>query len=392
MKHFIKRFYLYCLMLMTMSSCIDEYKLPSSDTEAMVVIFGQIVEESECIFTLRSTATPTGQLEIYSYIRNAKIQVRGTDGQVFEGKLKNEEKAQYEVSVGKLDPAQKYYVHVSTPYGDFESEPMQPLDAPGIVDLYYEQPRDDKKVDIMVSTQDPQGLCYLLWQVDEYWEIRTPYSSRWTYQVEPGEDPYDDKAKGHYVLLTSDQYTNHGWRHETNLTDFATNEDYANGAITKRCICQRDHLDHRFQNRCLVRVKQMAISKEEYEYRNLMLNQTSNVGDLFSQMPTELPTNIISLGQTKGIGYIGVRGRTSTMEMYINGSDVDYKSTDHPSTLPSDKVYASPNRMMLEGYSIFSHNPDTGETIWTFAWCVDYHDNYWNGTDAMERPDFWKDK
>ena len=391
MRHFIQRFFLHCLMLIAAVSCIDDYSLPSSDTEPMVVIFGQIVGESDCIFTLRSTIRPTGELNLYAYIRDARIQVIGTDGQTFEGELLDAKEGRYVVPVGRLDRSQKYHVHVSTMYGDFESDPMQPLDAPDLVDLYYEQPRADQLVDIIISTDDPRQATYLLWQVDEYWEIDTPIRTEWEYRVDPGEDPLGPNPKGSFVQLSPDEYTNHGWRHSTSLTDFASNLDYACGAITKRCVCQRPNTDHRYQNRCCTRIRQMAISLEEYEYRKLMLTQASEVGGLFSQMPSQLPTNIRSLGKTEAIGYIGVRGHTSTMEIYINGSDVGYRGADEVKIIPKEMVM-TPVWMINNGYAIYSHNPDKGTTFWTYNWCVDYRNSYWGGTEAMQRPDFWQDK
>ena len=133
----------------------------------------------------------------------------------------------------------------------------------------------------------------------------------------------------------------------------------------------------------------MAITRQEYEYRRLMLNQTYNMGGLFTPMPSELPTNIKSVGERKAIGYIGVRGRTSMKEMYINGSDVGYKSQDNPQTFPQDGV--SPSALVYNGCSVYTHTPDTGDTMWTFTWCVDYRDKYWGG-DAIDRPDFWQNK
>lgn len=378
-------------MLIVAVSCIDDYTIPDSDTEPMVVIFGQIVSETDCIFTLRSTSRLTGELEMYSYIDDAKVTVKGTDGQIFEAKPKGRSTGQYNVSVGKLDPSQKYYVHVSTIYGDFESEPMQPLDAPELTELYYEQPRADRKIDMVISTEDPKEPVYLLWQVDDYYEIYTPFTSRWEYRFDPGEDPYSINPKGSFVMIDPDQYTNHGWRHSIELSAIATNHDYNLGAISKRCICQRPNFDHRFQTRCCTRVRQIAITREEYEYRNMMKEQWTDVGGLFSKMPSELPTNIRSLGNRKAIGYIGVRGHVSTKEMYVNRHDFDYHSMDVAETIP-EKMVGSPQWMVNNGYGIFSHDPNKYETIWTYRWCIDYRDDHWGGSEAMERPEFWNDK
>jgi len=76
-------------------------------------------------------------------------------------------------------------------------------------------------------------------------------------------------------------------------------------------------------------------------------------------------------------------------EMYINGSDVGYKSQDNPQTFPQDGQ--SPLGLVYNGCSVYTHTPDTGDTMWTFTWCVDYRDKYWDG-DAIDRPDFWQNK
>ena len=83
--HHIKRAFIFCMTLLTTVACTYDYEIPDSETEPMVVIFGQIVSESECVFSLHSTARPNGNLEIYSNMDDATVVVKGTDGQVFEG-------------------------------------------------------------------------------------------------------------------------------------------------------------------------------------------------------------------------------------------------------------------------------------------------------------------
>lgn len=390
MRSILQFFIIACLVLIAAVSCIDEYSLPDTDTEPMVVIFGQIVSESDCVFTLRSTIRPTGELDIYSYIDDAKVTVRGTDGQVFEGHGEGGFTGRFIVHVGTLASDQKYHVEVSTKYGDFESKPMLPLDAPELTELYYEQPGPDNTINVMLSTQDPQELVYLLWQVDEYYEIRTPFTTQWEYRIDPDEE-LSGNPRGSFVMLDPQEYTNHGWRHATDLSNFATNQDYACGAITRRCIFTRANSDPRLQTRCCVRIKQMSITRQEYEYRRLMLLQSSEVGGLFTQMPSELPTNIRSLGERKAIGYIGVRGYAGQKEMYINGSDIGYHSKDNPLTIDKEHVM-EPIQMVNMGYRVYSYNSDKDEAVWTYQWCVDYHSIHWGGFEAIEKPDFWKDK
>lgn len=395
MRHF-KQLLLICgAGLMMLTSCVDDYKLPDAKTEPMMVVSGQIVANTDCRFTLHTTLTPSGEALAYMNVKDAKVTVHGTDGQTFEGRAVEDEygnqTGEYMVSVGTLDPAAKYYVSISSMYGDYESQPMQPLDAPDIEAAYYEQPRDDKKVDIIVTTANPQQAIYLLWQLDEYWEIYTPLIAHWEYKLDPGNNLYDNDPKGSYAKVADEALTNHGWRHDINLSAIGSNEDYGNGAITQRCIYQKAYSDMRFQTRYCARIQQMAITREEYEYRKLLKQQTTNVGGLFNAMPAELPSNIVSHGEMKVLGYVGVRGRISQKDVYINGSDVGHINISD-FYISEEEATKSPIQLLRSGYVVYIYSPDAETIKWTYPWCVDYRDEHWGGYEGISRPDFWIDR
>lgn len=393
-----------------LASCIDDYELPESDTRVKLVINGQIVSGQDCLFTVRSTILSNTVMQLPPYISGASITVRGTDGQEFVGHELTGRQGHYIVPVGELDPSAQYHASISTRFGLYESQPMQPLDAPELTELTYEQPREDRLVDLLVTTASPQGPVCLLWQVDEYWEIRTPFETHWEYRLDPGTSTYDPAASGQYVQLTPEEYTNHGWRHEMDLSAFATNEDYANGAISHFCIGQHQNTDHRFRKRFCAHVTQMAISREEYEYRHLQRTLSTEMGGLFTQMPSELPSNI-RLVQSwdfdvpgasssyyapewtslQAIGYVGVRGKVGRGEIYINRSDVGYETSEIPEYVPQEDVKPEPFMLNL-GYRVVQYNPTLGEAIWTQAQWVDYRHEHWGGGEALdEKPAWWQE-
>lgn len=417
-------YFLFALaLLLASASCIDDYELPESETENMVVIYGEIVSESDCVFKLRSTASLQGGLTMYKDIPNAKVTVCGTDGQCFTGSPIPGQRGNYVVPVGKLDPNVQYYAQVCTTYGDYKSEPMYPLNAPEIAELSYEQPREDKVVDLLVSTEDPHGSIFLMWQVEEYWEIKTPFEAHWQFRIigneadqehfpwngQPGNEP---EIRWEIARLTPEEYTNHGWRHDIVRGAFLSNEAYGGGAITHHCLLQRPHTDHHFRNRCCVRVRQMAITREEYEFRNLQKKLTGSMGGLFTQMPSELPTNIQTLsfdnglwpgassssssfyGQMKarGIGYVGVRGYTSEKQIYINPDDVSYVNPDNPTTV-KEKDEKPPYTMWMMGYQVADYFEENQNIVWTQKWWVDYRSDYWGGGEALdEKPRWWEER
>ena len=398
---FFTPYYIYVLATLMLSSCIDDYELPQTETEPYVVVYGEIVSERDCLFRLRSSMSLGSSLSMYHYIPNAHISVMGTDGQCFDSSPVEGQQGTYTVPVGKLDPSCQYYARINTPYGTFESEPMQPLDAPDIVEVMYEQPHDDKTVDLLVSTDDPHRSVCLLWRIEDFWEIRTPYVAHWEYRPDKAWD-----GSGEFVQLTPDEYTNHGWRHANDVASFLSNESYGCGAILHHCILQRANTSHRLRNRCCSRVHQMAITREEYEFHYLQQTLTTDVGGLFSRMPSELPTNIHRVESAmnpvsgssssywtdniaaQAIGYVGVRGYVSTEDIYINGSDIGYRNPGSPSYVPEEKV-SSPFQMYIQGYRVVDYTEE--KTYWTRCQWVDYRSEDWGGGEALDsKPEWWE--
>lgn len=391
MRKILTLLFIILLLPLCFSSCIEDYELPPSETESMVVIDGQIVSERTCVFTLSTTISTTGERDKEKYIGGAKVVVKGTDGQEFKGYEIIQDPGRYSVYVGKLDANAKYYVAVSTKYGDFESEPMSPIDAPELTEAFYDQPREDRKVDVMISTEDTHSPEYVMWNVEEYWEIYTPYVATWEYV----EGYFDKLTKKPYREVPVARRTNHGWRHAVGKSGIASNEAYAFGAIKGMCIYQLERSATRLQTRYCARIRLTSLCKEEYEYRILLDKLTHNTGGVFSYMPSELPSNIKSLGKTKGLGFVGVQGKGSTKDLYINGKDVEYLDQEETIVLGGEEIKA-PHIMASMGYVLLEYGPPVNnrqeEEYWTYPWCVDYRHYYWGGETVYEKPDFWVDE
>ena len=389
----------YILMLLVLactSSCIEEYnELPDGQAERMVVIEGQIVSQSDCIFTLRYSAK-LGDMS-YLDITHAMVAVEGSNGDFFMG-YKTSNKGTYVVSVGKLDPEVSYNLRVTCAEGTFVSRPMLPLDAPEISEFCFEQPRDDRKVDFYLTTEDPHSLTYYKWDFQETWEIFTPYKCYWDYVFDdPAEfekwDPgskLQPVPKGSFVYVGEQGLKNHGWCKNTSKDLlFASNIDYGNGAIQRLCLYQLDPDNNRFQTRYLTQVRQMAISAEEYEYLHLLSTQSSEMGGLFTPMPSELPGNITNLdGGVPAIGYIGVRGHVDETELYIKRKEVGHKDLYTVKIVP-DSLVEDPPYMLKRGYKIVDYNAYMGMVTWSTRWAVDCTDYFWGA--SLERPDYWRD-
>lgn len=382
----------------TLTSCIDEYnELPDGvETSHMLVVTGQIEPNYDCIFTLNHTVAfnEPGYLT-YNHIPNARIAIVGSNGDRFKGYEYDSDKSQYCVQTGSFDPDVQYSLHIEAPgYGTFASNPMKPLDAPDITEFTWEKPRPDDVVDFLLTTSDPGGHTYFLWEFDEYWEIYTPYTAYWEYVITKEPNPWDrdSKYEGYFKGIPFTDLTNHGWSKRLGVTNVITdNKDYGNGALQKYCIFQRHKDNVRFQTRYYTHVRQKAISSQEYEYRHMMQTQSSEMGGLFTPMPSELPGNIRCIdGDARAIGYIGVRGNVAEAELYVNRRDVECHFYEAPPVLPDSVVFESgPAKLLKRGYCLKEYDPISGKQQWTQRWGIDCTDYHWNA--SLERPWFWED-
>lgn len=392
--------YLLMLMMLTaVTSCIEEYnELPEGAQEHMLVIEGQIVSESDCTFTLRYTGSLADDF-IQSSLpaTGAVVFVESDKGDRYKGAELYDSPGHYLVKVGKLDPEASYYLRVNTEEDSYTSRPMKPLDAPQITELGFEQTRDDRLVDFYVSTADPQEQIFLKWDFVETWEIQTPCKGYWEYLFDDPEafkrwDPYRDPAgepSGYYNWVGYTNLKSHGWcTHNSKVLTFTSNDDYGQGAVLHHTIYQRDPDDNRFQTRYLTQVRQMAISAEEYEYLNLMTTQSTEMGGLFTPMPSELPGNVSGANGARAIGYIGVRGRVSEAEIYVNRKEVEHYDRYRFWIVPDEWV-STPGNMIKQGFRVIEHEPLTGKTTWSYRWMVDCTDPYWGA--SLQRPWYWKD-
>lgn len=370
------------MMLMLLTSCIDYYDVVMEDTEnEILIVEGQIIGGTECEFILQQSSCKYEDYEPDgpNIITYASVYVICSNGQVFGAERRKDH--HFYVNMGELDPNETYHLQIRINDEEiYESEPMYPLEAPALEQLSYTLSEDRETVQLRITNGDPQGEMYYLWTYDEHWEINTPFVTDWEY------NPHINRIE--HVK----QKTNRGWCSLANHPILIGNNlDYGNGALKDYGIYNLSRLNNRFNTRYHTRVRQMAISKQEYEYYRQKEAQSAQTGGIFTLMPAQLPSNIHNDRGLKAEGYVGVHLNVSEAEIYINGRDVGYQRMRKAVILPDSMVSIGNwhGALYFQGYRVYQYNEYLDKAEWTEPWCVDCQVPYWGAT--LDRPDFWVD-
>ena len=197
-----------------------------------------------------------------------------------------------------------------------------------------------------------------------------------------------DTGETGYIKLNKTQFTNVGWKTQNSLSSVTFS---SKGKVQNEVVHTIDHTDDRLQTCYFIRVKNSAISRAEYEYYATRNQLSSNMGGLFSPMPTELPTNIHCInGSMKAVGFVGIRGKVNEAEIHILKKNVYYEDT-HKKVSPPDELFEgkSPLQLWNEGYRILFYDPNDHRVRWTYAWWVDCRVAPWFA--SLSKPPFWND-
>lgn len=380
------------------TSCIDEYHGDWENVnEQVLVVSGSIQSNSECTFILRrsnpiSASLTQQQWDNYSswlsssysgeelfivpspennFVKGAVVTVESESGEVFGAQEYLD--GHFSVYLSDLNPDDKYFLHVVLSDGEeYTSTPMAPIDAPEIVSAGWKMEGTD--VQLNVSTGELNEPTYFSWEYSDVWEVRAPMQTFYEY------DPVTDE------IITVLHPKNIGWTYASQHSRIVSdNKNYGYGALKKYPLYKIDKDDVRFQAIYYTKIKQMAISREEYEYNSLILLYNSQMGGLFTPMPSELPTNIRSNKGKKGVGYVGVRGKICEAEVCIGREQVGCKYYVTGEVIPNSRLEKlSYSTLYSMGYRVYENDIAKGVT-WTYQYCVDA--TYWGA--SLDRPSFW---
>ena len=380
-------YFVLCLMagVCTLSGCIEEYEADiSAEYSDLLVVEGTICSSKMNKFILSRTQAINSSY-MPRMVTGARVSVHGSDGSQY---MAQENDGYYACWIGALAPDVEYHLHIETDGEVYESDPQKPLPTEKIAEVCGVQETPESRIDVLVTPDapfEPDKANYYSWTFDETWEVHPDYTTVIyfdTWKMVPVYDP--------------NQFPVCGWKNAmSSVILVGTSLNYEGRHIRRLKLYDIDRGNERMYYRYSGLVHQRAISKAEYEYQLARRQAGSEMGGLFTPLPSALPTNIHCLTSPKHvIGFVGCSLNTSEYRFFL--SPVDF-SIDRPYPKDSrlwlnDCTEAECCRMVREEHMFLCEWKDERyrpDGVLTTAWAYDYQlDVRLRGAYA-EEPDFW---
>jgi len=373
------------LSVCALSGCIEEYEADISSADSdLLVVEGTICPGQRNEFILSRTQ-PINSVMTPRMVTGASVSVRGSDGSVYVAQGDN---GGYSCWIDALDPDVEYYLHIEADGEVYESEPQKPLRTEKVAEVSVVQETPESNIDVLVTPDapfDPERPNYYSWTYVETWEVHPDYTTVIYFDTKTSSPVYDPH-----------QFPERGWKDATSTEILVGSSlSYEGQHIKSLKLYDIDRTNERMYYNYSGLVHQRAISKAEYEYELARRQASSEMGGLFTPLPSAMPTNIHCLTSSKHvIGFVGCSLNTSEYRFFLRATDY---SIYHPERrdarrwLDDCDEYACYRMAVVEGMYLCEWEDERykpGGKLRT-AWAYDYQLDVRLWGAYAEEPEFW---
>ncbi len=192
----------------------------------------------------------------------------------------------------------------------YETPFLKTVNTPPIDSVTWQ---DQQNVDIYVHTHDPSNATpYYRWDFTETWEYRALYES------------YAEYRNGQLVDRTPDEMVYQCWRtRQSEKILIANTLALTENRISYQPLITIVRPEERLSVRYSILVRQYGMTREAYEFWNILRKNTELTGSLFDPQPSQLPGNITCLDDPAEnvIGFI-CAGKQVSKRIFIRNADL----------------------------------------------------------------------
>ncbi len=316
----LRKLFFGFIAVLLIYSCLDPYTLNIEGYENLLVVDALITDEntSHDVILRRTTSEID---EDSPYETGATVYVADGNGQNYY--FTEESSGTYVSDSTELivSEGDKFTLHIKTQDGlTYQSDECEVLPKTSIDKVYFKKDSDwdddgETLYDGISFYVDGSGdaSTYVRWLYDEDWEFMTRYPERFVVLE-------DETIES---INPIENWT--CWKHDNSIDiNVLSFGNQLNSEIKEQKVhFVAPELSDRLLIRYCLSVKQLSISKEEYEYWRKLTESTEEVGDVFGKQPFSIAGNVYNVEDDTEpvLGFFQV-GSAATKRFYVDYEDL----------------------------------------------------------------------
>jgi hypothetical protein len=320
MKIKLKKPLAFLFLTCTLCTCIDPYTPQLNKFESLLVVDAFLSDENKSC-SVELSRTSEAQFYITTMVRGAEVVIR--DGNGNSATLTEKKPGIYKTDslLFRGQIGSSYTLYIKTPEGsEYESDPcimypVQPIDSiyfKGDQEIISSSNELAEGLRIFLDSRDSEDNKFFRWSYNEWWKIVVPEPKKYNYLNDSTFIPVNPIKQICWGNRKSDEII------------ILSTESAQTGLIDKKPIL---FIPSEKSNRLLVQycieVRQLSISKTEYEFWDRMKQINESGGDIFEKQPFPIISNIHNIinPDESALGYFQVSA-VSMKRKYITISEV----------------------------------------------------------------------
>jgi hypothetical protein len=304
----------------TLFTCIDPYTPDLKNFESRLVVDALVTDEDKSNYVILTRTTETSDDDP---VRVTGATVIISDDLGFSTLLVEKSAGEYRTDslIFRGTPGRTYKLNIETESGEkYESDPSLMYPVPDIDSIYFSKDQLLSEetgemvpgVSIFIDSRDESTSNYYRWSYEEWWKFQVPEPKMFNYINDSTIVPVAELKQTCWANKKSD------------VIDIEnTVLENTGGFIKKPVLFIASEESNRLMIQYCVEVRQLSVSKEEYEFWNLMLQLNESGGDIFDKQPFQIFSNIQNVTNPDEliIGYFQVSG-AKRIRKYIAFNEV----------------------------------------------------------------------
>jgi len=310
----------FLIITLTFFTCIDPYTPNLKSFESCLVVDALVTDENKSNYVIL-TRTIEAVDEDPVRVSGATVIIADDLGNRTTLSEKNPGEYRTDSLTFRGSAGRTYALSIEISEGEkYETEPCLLYPAPDIDSIYFEKDQVISKetgearqgVTIYIDSQDESTSNYYRWTYEEWWKFTVPDPKLFDYVNDSTINPVAEIKQNCWANSKSD------------VVDIQ-NIILANtgGFVKKPVLFAASDETDRFLIQYCIEVRQLSISKQEYEFWNLMLQLNETGGDIFDKQPFQIFSNIkcTTDPEKQVIGYFQVSG-AKNIRKYITVNEI----------------------------------------------------------------------